>query len=135
MTKYKYYEGGRSVTGVGAETGFTFTRRRRGCFCVPAPGASCCHSGWTGDLDRGVVLPAGTGGGAVRRVTRQAAARRSGPSTSYRNSIDEDTLLSMPGDEDDETADGEDIWFANALGLAEQNERTFDCGPTRLVQP
>ena len=71
----------------------------------------------------------------MRRVTRQAAARRSGPSTSYRNSIDEDTLLSMPGDEDDETADGEDIWFANALGLAEQNERTFDCGPTRLVQP
>jgi len=38
----------------------------------------------------------------------------------------------MPGDEDDETADGEDIWYANALGQAEKNTVTFDCGPCRL---
>jgi len=27
---------------------------------------------------------------------------------------------------------GEDIWYANALGQAEKNTSTFDCGPCRL---
>ena len=39
----------------------------------------------------------------------------------------------MPGDEDDETADGEDIWFANALGPQEKNTETKMCGPIKLV--
>ena len=30
-------------------------------------------------------------------------------------------------------ADGEDIWFVNALGPAEKNTMTFDCGPSRLI--
>ena len=124
-----------TVSGVGAETGFAFTRRRRGCFCVPAVGEACSHGDWTGELDRGVVLPAkpAQAGGAAR-MTRQAA-RRSGPSPQFRQSIKNGSLLCLPGDEDDETADGEDIWFANALGPAEQNKHTFDCGPTRLVKP
>ena len=66
-------------------------------------------------------------------MTRQAP-RRGGPSAAYRDSIDENSLLTMPGDEDDETADGETIWFARATGPAEQNEHTFDCGPSRLIK-
>jgi hypothetical protein len=90
VTKYKYYEGGVTASGVGAETGFAFTRRRRGCFCVPEEGERCCHRGWTGDVDRDAVMPAGGGGGGgggAQRVTRQAA-RRSGPSAAFRASID-----------------------------------------------
>ena len=134
ITKYKYYEGGRTVGDVGAVEGFAFTRRRRGCFCVPAAGESCSHASWTGEIDRGSVQrakPAQAGG--ATRVTRQAA-RRGGPSATYRDSIDENSLLTMPGDEDDETADGETIWFARATGPAEQNEHTFDCGPSRLIK-
>jgi hypothetical protein len=33
----------------------------------------------------------------------------------------------MPGDEEDETAHGEDIWFVNALGPKEKNTDTFQC--------
>ena len=94
MTKYKYYEGGVTVSGVGAETGFAFTCRRRGCFCVPAPGARCSHSDWTGVLDKGFVMPAkpaSAGGGGTQRVTRQ-----SGPSSTFRESIKDTSLLCMP---------------------------------------
>uniref|UniRef100_A0A7S0NR32 Uncharacterized protein n=1 Tax=Calcidiscus leptoporus TaxID=127549 RepID=A0A7S0NR32_9EUKA len=35
----------------------------------------------------------------------------------------------MPGDEDDETADGECTWFVEALGPQEKNQKTYDCGP------
>ena len=38
----------------------------------------------------------------------------------------------MPGAEDDETADGETVWFANALGPQEKNDETFQCGPCQL---
>ena len=48
LTKYKHYEGGVTTSGVGAETGFAFTRRRLGCYCVPAAGESCSHVDWTG---------------------------------------------------------------------------------------
>ena len=69
-----------------------------------------------GALDRGVVVPVKpSGSGAAPRVTTQAA-RQSGPSAAFRESIKKGSLLCMPGDEDDETADGEDIWYANALG-------------------
>ena len=54
-------------------------------------------------------------GGAAPRVTSQAA-RPSGPSASFRQGIDAGHLLCMLGDEEDETADGEEIWFVNALG-------------------
>jgi hypothetical protein len=133
LMTYKHYEGGRTLHGVGAETGFTFTRRRIGCYCVPAAGASCCHRGWTGDLDRGAVVPVrptqAGGSGAPQQP------RRSGPSDSFRQSIGISThLLSMPGDEDDETADGESIWFVNALGPQEKNKETVQCGPCKLVK-
>ena len=72
-------------------------------------------------------------GGAAPRATQQAA-RRSGPSAEFRQSISNSSLLCLPGDEDDETADGETIWFVNALGPQEKNAETFDCGPTRLVK-
>ena len=39
----------------------------------------------------------------------------------------------MPGDSDDETADGEDIWFVNALGKQEKNPITKTCGPCKLI--
>jgi hypothetical protein len=65
-------------------------------------------------------------------VTQQAA-RRTGPSPAFRQSIAKDSLLCMPGDEDDETADGEGIWFVRARGPQEKNTTTYDCGPTRLV--
>ena len=136
MTKYKHYEGGVTTSGVGAETGFAFTRRRLGCYCVPAAGESCSHSDWTGELDRGAVLPARparAGGGAAPRATQQAA-RRSGPSAEFRQGIAKGSLLCMPGDEDDETADGETIWFVNALGPQEKNTETFMCGPCKLVK-
>ena len=93
--------------------GFKFTRRRLGCYCVPKEGSSCCHQGWTGAIDRGFVKPAG--GGAAARVAPQAP-RRSGPSPAFRQGIKHSSLLCLPGDEDDETADGESIWFVNALG-------------------
>ena len=104
------------MSGVGAEMGFAFTRCRRGCFCVPAPGEGCCHSLWTGKLDRGFVKPAkpARGGGAA---AAQPRTRRTGPSAAFRQSIDMRSLLCMPGDEDDETADGESVWYANALGV------------------
>ena len=113
LTSFKHYEGGKTTRGVGDEVGFAFTRRHLGCYCVPAAGASCCHAGWTGDLDRGVVTPARTGN--ARRVAPQAA-RRSGPPLAFRQGIKQGSLLCMPGDEDDETADGLSIWFVNALG-------------------
>lgn len=50
----------------------------------------------------------------------------------YRNSIKEGSLLCALGDSDDETADGESIWYANALGPQEKNETTFPCGPCTL---
>lgn len=40
----------------------------------------------------------------------------------------------MPGAEDDETADGETIWYANARGPQEKNQTTFQCGPCQLVR-
>jgi len=125
LTKYKYYEGGATVGDVGAREGFAFARRRRGCFCVPAAGESCSHASWTGEIDRGSVQrakPAQAGG--ATRVTRQAA-RRGGPSATYRDSIDENSLICMPGDEEDETADGESIWYANALGPQVQSARRW----------
>ena len=160
LMTYKHYEGGKTITGVGKETGFAFTRRRLGCYCVPAAGESCCHVGWTGELDRGVVVPASA---------RSAATRPSGPPTSFREGIDMSSLLCMPGDEDDETADGESIWFVNALGVQcqdlilpfplccrlpaslpclpltkigprvslqpqEKNKTTYQCGPCTLVK-
>ena len=132
---YKHYEGGRTLHGVGAETGFTFTRRRIGCYCVPAAGASCCHRGWTGDLDRGAVVPVRPTQAAGGSGAPQQLPRRSGPSDSFRQSIGISThLLSMPGDEDDETADGESIWFVNALGPQEKNKETVQCGPCKLVK-
>ena len=39
----------------------------------------------------------------------------------------------MYGDEDDETADGESIWFVNALGPQEKNTETKTCGPCKLA--
>ena len=39
----------------------------------------------------------------------------------------------MPGAEDDETADGETVWYANALGPQEKNTVTRQCGPARLI--
>jgi len=39
----------------------------------------------------------------------------------------------VPGDSDDETADGEDIWYANALGPQEKNTQTYMCGPVKLI--
>jgi hypothetical protein len=137
LTAYKHYEGGRTLSSVAEETGFTFARRRRNCCCVPAQGTSCCHRSWTGDEDKGVVMPArparAGGGGAAQRVTRQAA-RRSGPSPAFRKSIDDSSLLCMPGDEDDEAADGEDVWFVNARGPQEQNTVTRQCGPCTLIK-
>jgi hypothetical protein len=136
LTSYKHYEGGVTVRGVGQETGFAFTRRRLGCYCVPAAGASCCHGAWTGELDRGAVLPvtpARAGGAAAQRVTRQAP-RRSGPSAAFREGIDDGSLLCMPGDSDDEAADGEAIWYVNALGPQEKNKDTYQCGPCTLVK-
>ena len=58
LTSFKHYEGGKTARGVGDETGFVFTRRRLGCYCVPAAGASCCHAGWTGEAMHGDVTPA-----------------------------------------------------------------------------
>ena len=106
VTKFKHYEGGVTTSGVGKSDGFAFTRQRLGCYCVPAAGGSCCHSGWTGERDRGSVAPAGAGGsgGAQRATTQQAAARRpSGPSAAFRQGIVDRSLLCMPGDSDDET--------------------------------
>jgi hypothetical protein len=60
--------------------------------------------------------------------------RRSGPSTEFRQGIEKGSLLCMPGDEDDETADGESIWFVNALGPQEKNDETLQCGPCKLVK-
>ena len=129
LTKYKHYEGasarlswhlatwcfaadrshvraraagGRTIRSVGVETGFAFTRRRLGCFCVPPPGGSCSHGDWTGEEDRSAVMPAkpARAGGGAQRTTRQAV-RRSGPSAAFRTSIDDKSVLCMPGDEDD----------------------------------
>jgi len=113
LMSYKHYEGGKTTRGVGDELGFAFTRRRLGCYCVPAAGASCSHTGWTGDLDRDAVTPARSS--AAPRVAPQASRPR-GPSAEFRQGINHGSLLCMPGDEDDETADGESIWFVNALG-------------------
>ena len=87
--------------------------------------------GWTGALDTGFVEPAG--GGAAARVAPQAP-RRSGPSQSFREGIAKDALLCMPGDEDDEAADGESIWYVNALGPQEKNNDTVQCGPCKLAK-
>ena len=59
--------------------------------------------------------------------------RRSGPSPAFRAGIDKGSLLCMYGDEDDETADGESIWFVNALGPQEKNTETKTCGPCKLA--
>ena len=137
VTKYKYYEGGVTARGVGVVNGFAFTRHRRGCFCVPEPGVSCSHSGWTGQVNKGSVKPAkpaAAGGGGAPRVTRQAPKRSGAPSKEYRESIDEGSLCCLLGDSDDETADGESIWYVNALGKAEQNTETRQCGPVKLVK-
>ena len=40
----------------------------------------------------------------------------------------------MPGDSDDEAADGESIWYANALGPQEKNKETVQCGPCTLTK-
>jgi hypothetical protein len=133
LTSYKHYEGGCTAKGVGAETGFTFERSRLGCNCVPPQGQRCSHASWTGSIDRGVVLPAtAPRTGAAPRVTPQA--RRAGPSAAFREGIEKGSLLCMPGDEEDETADGEDIWFVNALGPQEKNVETVQCGPCKLIK-
>ena len=127
LMSFKHYEGGVTVSGVGAETGFKFKRCRLGCYCVPKAGASCSHAGWTGEIDEDVVLPvkpARAGGNAAQ--TRQAP-RRSGPSPAFRAGIAKSSLLCMPGDSDDETADGESVWYANALGPQEKNMHTRQC--------
>ena len=86
-----------------------------------------------GELDKGSVKPAGGGGGgAARRATKQPAKTQSGPSKSFRDGIDDGSLCCMPGDSDDETADGESIWYVNALGPQEKNTVTFACGPCTL---
>ena len=77
------------------------------------------------------VRPGGAGGGA-QRVTRQAAWI--GPSPAFRQGISNGSLLCMPGDEEDETADGEDIWYVNALGPQEKNTEMFQCGPCKLIK-
>ena len=79
------------------------------------------NKGWTGELDRGAVLPAKRGGGAAAPRAAPKVARPSGPSASFRQSIVDGSLLCMPGDEEDETADGESIWYANALGPQAQS--------------
>ena len=100
--------------------------------CRPRP--SCCHEGWTGELDRRAVITAKPArSSAAQQATRQAA-RPSGPSTAFRQGIKGGSLLCMPGDEDDETADGEDIWYVNARGPQEKNMSTFQCGPCTLVK-
>ena len=135
ITSYKHYEGGRTAKGVGeGQAGFAFTRQRRGCHCVPAAGTSCCHGEWTGEVDKDAVKlakPARGGGGAPRPT--QPAARPSGPSPAFRAGIGTThNLLCMLGDEDDETADGEDIWFVIAKGPQEKNKETKQCGPCTL---
>jgi len=130
ITKYKHYEGGVTARGVGKTDGFAFARRRLGCYCIPKEGVSCCHADWTGELDKGYVAPGG--GVAQRATTRQAAARPSGPSQAFRQGINDFSLLCMPGDSDDETAEGETVWFANAKGPQEKNTSTFQCGPVTL---
>ena len=57
-----------------------------------------------------------------------------GQGAAGRQSIADGTLVCMPGDEDDETADGESIWFAITLGPQEQNTETRMCGPCKLVK-
>ena len=94
-------------------------------------GASCCHAGWTGEADRGVVMPARSG--AAARSAAPQAPRRSGPSPAFRAGIKLGSLLCMYGDEDDETADGESVWFVNALGRQEKNIETKPCGPCTLA--
>ena len=90
-----------------------------GCYCVPKEGESCSHGAWTGAVDRGGVEPVkpagggGGGGGGAQRATRQAK-KPSGPSAAFRQGIDASSLLCMPGDSDDETADGESIWWRAA---------------------
>ena len=37
------------------------------------------------------------------------------------------------GDSDDETADGEKVWYANALGPQEKNTQTEMSGPVKLI--
>ena len=77
--------------------------------------------GDAGALDKGFVVPVKpTHGGAAPRLTTQAATR-SGPSTAFRESIEKDSLLCMLGDEEDETADGESVWYVNALGPQESD--------------
>ena len=127
-------EGGVTTSGVGQETGFAFTRSRLGCYCVPEAGKSCSHVNWMGSPDRSFVMPVrpGGAGGSAQRVTRQAA--RSGPSAAFRQGIGDGSLLCMPGDEEDEAADGEDIWYVNALGPQEKNVETFQCGPCKLIK-
>lgn len=76
LTSYKHYEGGVTAKGVGNEMGFAFTRRRLGCYCVPAEGASCSHAGWTGEVDRGVCVPVNpTRSGAARDAADGEAER------------------------------------------------------------
>ena len=70
------------------------------------------------------MRPARAGGNAAQT---QQAPRRSGPSPAFRASIKKRTLLCMPGDSDDEAADGESVWYANALGPQEKNTETRPC--------
>ena len=101
LMSYKHYEGGVTVRGVGDVEGFAFTRRRRGCYCVPPPGESCSHAEWTGELDRGKVKPVNAArAGATTAPPRAATRRRGGPSAAFRQSIADGVLLCMPGDED-----------------------------------
>ena len=135
LTSYKHYAGGLTTSGVGAETGFTFARSRLGCFCRPPAGKSCQHAGWTGDINKGVVIPATPArGNTTQQRAAPQAARSSGPSLAFRQGIDKGSLLCMPGDEDDETADGESIWYVNALGPQEKNLDTVQCGPCKLIK-
>ena len=52
----------------------------------------------------------------------------------WRPACAQSSLLCMLGDSDDETADGESIWYANALGPQEKNPDTVVCGPVTLVK-
>ena len=90
---------------------------------------SAAHSETTSGFLR---IPAGGGGsGAAQGGTQQKSGLSS---TAFRQSIDENSVLCMPGAEDDETADGETTWFVNARGPAEKNVETKMCGPVKLIK-
>ena len=54
----------------------------------------------------------------------------------FASCVAQSSLLCLPGvsdDSDDETADGESIWYVNALGPPTRNTVTKQCGPSKLI--